>query len=74
MTSKFKVLTDVRDIFPRFVVLADCRKCLATKIGTIVLGRCLRLLRVLYVPDLVADLISISHMNDQNNCFAQLYS
>lgn len=54
MTSKLEVLRDVQDIVPRFVILADGRKRVATKSGTVVLGRCLRLLRVLYVPDLDA--------------------
>lgn len=68
LTGKFNILTDVRNMDPILVVMADGRQRISDKVGTVVLGSNLILQSVFYVDEFQSDLISVSQLMDENRC------
>ena len=72
LTGRLDILTDVREIQPVGIVLADGRERVAVKEGTVRLGSNLILRSVYYVEDFKTDLISLGQLMDENHCVVQL--
>lgn len=64
-------MSDVKKIMPCYVGLPNGINALTEKEGTIVLDGHLRLINVLYVPDLNYNLISVSQLIEESNCIVQ---
>ncbi|XP_021732478.1 uncharacterized protein LOC110699281 [Chenopodium quinoa] len=64
-------LQDVQSIIPYPVGLPDGAKALATKEGRVVLEDGITLENVLFVPQLNCNLISVSKLIDDSNCFVR---
>ncbi|CAJ2632240.1 unnamed protein product [Trifolium pratense] len=71
MTGSFESMSDVKGIMPCFVGLPNGKNAVAEKEGTVVLDGHLKLTNVLYVPDLNCNLISVSQLTEESNCFVQ---
>ncbi|CAA7031059.1 unnamed protein product [Microthlaspi erraticum] len=72
MTGKLNLLTDLRNISPVLIILADGNKRVAVREGTVRLGSRLILNSVFFVEGLTSDLISVGQMMDENYCVVQL--
>lgn len=72
LTSKYDLLTSVREMSLVLVILADGRERVSVKEGSIVLGSHLVLKSVYFVEELTMDLISIGQLMDENKCVVQL--
>ncbi|XP_058007633.1 protein IN2-1 homolog B isoform X2 [Hevea brasiliensis] len=72
MTGTLAFLSELRDIVPCSVGLPNGEKTLAVKEGTVLLGGDLKLQRVLYVPNLNCNLISVSQLLNDSNLVIQL--
>jgi len=72
LTGKFEILTNVRDMAPVLIVLADGRERVSSKEGSIRLGTDLVMKSVFYVEEFQSDLISIGQLMDENHCVLQM--
>ena len=69
MTGNISLLSNVRDILPSPVGLPDGEKTSAVKEGSCVIQSGLTLHHVLFVPNLAVNLISVSKLICDANCF-----
>lgn len=67
-------LFDIHDIVAYTVELPDGQKLVATKTGSVRLMEGLHLKNVLYVPKLNCNLISVTQLTDDMQCFVQFAS
>ncbi|CAA7036695.1 unnamed protein product [Microthlaspi erraticum] len=72
LTGSLHILTDIREMDPVLVILADGRERISVTEGTVALGPNLILKSVFYVEELKSDLISVGQLMDENNCVVQL--
>ncbi|XP_057999352.1 uncharacterized protein LOC131178413 [Hevea brasiliensis] len=72
LTGTLAFLSELRDIVPCSVGLPNGEKTLAVKEGTVLHGGDLKLQRVLYVPNLNCNLISVSQLLNDSNLVIQL--
>ncbi|KAG7543542.1 Integrase catalytic core [Arabidopsis thaliana x Arabidopsis arenosa] len=72
LTGNFEILTNVRNMDPVLVVLADGRERITCKEGTVVLGSNLILKSVFYVEEFQSDLVSVGQLMDENGCVVQM--
>jgi len=71
MMGTLGALRDSKEIAPCPVGLPHGKDTIATKEGTIILNEDLSLENVLYVPELTCNLISVSQLTEQCDCFVQ---
>ena len=71
MTENRKILRDIVSVIPCSIRLPDGNTTIANKEGTVVLASLLRLNNVLFVPSLTCNLISVSQLIQDVNCFIQ---
>jgi len=71
MTGSMKEMHDVHDILTCPVGLPNGEHTNATKEGTVYLGGQLKLVNVLFVPNLNCNVLSISQLLDESNCVIQ---
>ncbi|XP_010468244.1 PREDICTED: uncharacterized protein LOC104748271 [Camelina sativa] len=71
LTGKFEILSDVRDMAPVLVIMANGREQVSLKEGTIQLGPDLVLKSVYFVENFKTDLISMGQLMDENRCVVQ---
>jgi len=71
MTGRIGDLCDLHDIAPCPVGLPNGSSVVATKEGSIFFDGNLRLKNVLYVPGLTCNLIYVSQLTDDHDCFVQ---
>ncbi|KAH9781145.1 retrovirus-related pol polyprotein from transposon RE1 [Citrus sinensis] len=74
MTGNRKILRDSVSVIPYSIRLPDGNMTIANTEGTVVLGSHLRLNNVLFVPSLSCNLISVSQLIRDVNCFIQFYN
>lgn len=72
MTGKLELLTNLRDISPVLIILADGNERIAVQEGTAYLSSHLVLKSVFYVEGFQSDLVSVGQLMDENYCVAQL--
>ncbi|CAA7015079.1 unnamed protein product [Microthlaspi erraticum] len=72
ITGNFAMLTNVRDMAPVIVILADGHEKISVKEGTVHLGSGLILQSVFYVEGFQSDLISLGQLMDENRCVVQM--
>ncbi|CAL9221360.1 unnamed protein product [Arabidopsis halleri] len=72
LTGKYEILTNVRDMDPVLIVLADGRERVSVKEGSVRLGSDLEMKYVFYVEEFQSDLISIGQLMDENHCVLQM--
>ena len=72
LTGRLDILTDVKDMQPVGIVLADGRERVSVKEGSVRLGPNLILRSVYYVEDFHTNLISLCQLMDENHCVMQL--
>ncbi|CAA7019035.1 unnamed protein product [Microthlaspi erraticum] len=72
ITGNFSLLTDVRNMDPVLIILADGRERISIVQGTVLLGSHLILKSVFFVEGFHTDLISVGQLMDENNCVVQL--
>ncbi|XP_019096815.1 PREDICTED: uncharacterized protein LOC109131005 [Camelina sativa] len=72
LTGRLDLLTDVKDMLPVGIILADGRERVSIKEGSIRLGPNLILRSVYYVKGFQSDLISLAQLMDENRCVVQL--
>ena len=72
ITGELSFLENVTSILPCPVGFADGNKAYATHTGVLHLSNNIRLLNVLFVPNLNCSLISVAKLLRQTNCFALL--
>ncbi|KAH9705236.1 retrovirus-related pol polyprotein from transposon RE1 [Citrus sinensis] len=73
MTGNRKIVRDSVSVIPCSILLPDGNVTIANTEGTIVLASHLRLNNVLFVPSLTCNLISVSQLIRDVNCFIQFY-
>ncbi|KAH9689130.1 retrovirus-related pol polyprotein from transposon RE1 [Citrus sinensis] len=73
MTGNRKILRDNVSVIPCSIRLPDGNVTIANTEGTVVLASHLRLNNVLFVPSLTCNLISVSQLIRDVNCFIQFY-
>lgn len=71
MTGCLQLCQTLQDIPNYPVGVPDGSNTAATKEGTVMIGNDLVLQNVLYVPGLTCNLISVSQLMDNSNCFVQ---
>ncbi|KAL1198691.1 Retrovirus-related Pol polyprotein from transposon TNT 1-94 [Cardamine amara subsp. amara] len=72
MTGNLSSLSNLRDMNPVLVILADGRQRIAVKEGTVYLGSHLVMRSVFYVEEMKSDLIAVGQLMDENRCVMQL--
>ena len=72
LTGKLDILTDIRDMEPVLIVLADGREMLSVQEGKVRIGQGLELNSVSYVEGMPSDFISVGQLMDENRCVVQL--
>lgn len=72
LTGNFDILTNVRNMEPVLIILADGRERISVTEGSVVLGSDLLLKSVFYVEGFQSDLISVGQLMDENRCVVQL--
>lgn len=72
LTGQLEILTDVKDIQPVGIVLADGRQRVSVKEGSVRLGPNWTLKSVYYVDGFQSNLISLCQLMDENRCVVQL--
>ncbi|XP_010425644.1 PREDICTED: uncharacterized protein LOC104710704 [Camelina sativa] len=72
LTGRFETLSNVRDMPPVLIIMADGREQVSLKEGSIRLGSNLILKSVYYVEKLQSDLIFVAQLMDENRCVVQL--
>ena len=72
LTGRFDALSNVRDMPPVLIIMADGREQVAFKEGSISLGSHLVMKSVYYVEELKSDLLSLGQLMDENKCVVQL--
>ncbi|XP_010412990.1 PREDICTED: uncharacterized protein LOC104699374 [Camelina sativa] len=72
LTGNLDVLTNIRDMAPVLIILADGRERVSVKEGTVKLGSDLVMQSVFYVEGFHTDLISIGQLMDENRCVLQM--
>ncbi|XP_010485018.1 PREDICTED: uncharacterized protein LOC104763329 [Camelina sativa] len=72
LTGRLEVLSDLKDMAPVMVILADGREHISVLEGVVALGAGLILRSVYYVEGLCSDLISMGQLMDENRCVVQL--
>lgn len=72
LTGNLDTLTNIRNMDPVLVILADGRERISFTEGTVVLGSNLVLKSVFYVEELHTDLISVGQLMDENRCVVQM--
>ena len=72
LTGKLDSLSDIRDMEPVLIVLADGRETVSNKEGKVRIGHSLVLNSVFYVEGMPSDLISLGQLMDENRCVVQL--
>ena len=66
LTGRFDALSNVRDMPPVLIIMADGREQVAFKEGSISLGSHLVMKSVYYVEELKSDLLSLGQLMDEN--------
>ncbi|XP_062076002.1 uncharacterized protein LOC133780145 [Humulus lupulus] len=74
VTGDESCLLDIKVVSPCPVGLPDGQSVVATKEGAVQITDKIILQHVLFVPQLTCNLISISQLNDDLNCFVQFHS
>ncbi|CAA7013101.1 unnamed protein product [Microthlaspi erraticum] len=72
LTGNRHILSDLRDMDPVLIILADGRERISVTEGTAILGSHLVLKSVFLVEELTTDLIAVGQLMDENNCVVQL--
>ena len=72
LTGRFDALSNVRDMPPVLIVMADGREQVSYKEGSISLGSHLVMKSVYYVEELKSDLLSLGQLMDENKCVVQM--
>lgn len=66
ITGRYDILTDVKDMAPVMIILADGRQRISVKEGSVRLESHLVLKSVFYVEEMKSDLISLGQLMDEN--------
>jgi len=72
LTGRFETLTNVREMPPVLIIMADGREQVSYKEGSISLGSHLVMKSIYYVEELKSDLMSLGQLMDENKCVVQL--
>ncbi|CAL9219005.1 unnamed protein product [Arabidopsis halleri] len=72
LTCKKGILRNVRKSTPTQIMLADGRIVVSKTVGTVVLNSHLSLVEVFYIENFGFDLISVTHLMEENDCVMQL--